>query len=164
MEMQCLFSIKPILIQCRGDVIAKQSEIQWAMIWWMLFWSHSLGGKTKWGVFIVYSDVAYKLKTQAKNLNCHGQVCTCFTFLSLKNSQTNKREYCMRSDRTKIDCSFAVTGTWYVSPSLISMDERRQHRKTHMDAQRREQAQTKAGEHAQDSGSSSKHALRMSLL
>lgn len=36
----------------------------------------------------------------------------------------------------KIDCSFVVPGTWYVSPSLISMDKTRQHWKTHMAAWR----------------------------
>lgn len=64
-------------------------------------------------------------------------------FLPPKKWQTNEREYSIRSDRIEIDWSFVVPGTWYVSPSLISMDERRQHRKTHMDAYRSEQAQTK---------------------
>lgn len=57
----------------------------------------------------------------------------------------------------KIDCSFVVPGTWYVSPSLISMVKTRQRWKTHMAAWRREQAHTKDAKHAPNSGSSSKH-------
>ena len=49
----------------------------------------------------------------------------------------------------KIDCSFVVPGTWYVSPSLISMDKTRQRRKTHMAAWGSEQAHTKDAKHAE---------------
>lgn len=48
-----------------------------------------------------YSNIAYKLKIQSKNLNSNRQVCTCFTFCHQRNSQTNTREYSIRSDRTK---------------------------------------------------------------
>lgn len=53
-----------------------------------------------------------------------------FHFLVPKKTHWHTRSNAIqRHDRIKIDCSLFVPGTWYVSPSLISLDERRQHRK-----------------------------------
>lgn len=97
----------------------------------MVFWSHSLGGETKWGISTICSNVAYKLNIQTKNLYCDRQVFICFTFCHQRTRWQTRDKYCIRHGRTKMDCSFVVSGAWYVSPSQISMDERRQRRKTH---------------------------------
>lgn len=147
-----LSPIKPDLILCRHNVRAIQSKIQWSMIWWMLFWSHSLGG--------IYSNTAYKLRIQTKNLNCDGQVCTCFTF-------------CHQSTRwqTRDNTTRDVTGQKLTAPLLfLGLDMSPPHwyqwmrggnTEKHIWMQKElNKHKTKDAQHAQNSGSSSKHTER----
>lgn len=129
--------LKPIHILLRHNVIAKQSKIQQPMISWILLWFHPLKGKPKKkkkGISSIYSDIADKSKTQTKKKI---DAMDNFVHVSLfcpQRTRWQTRDNTVRdvTGQKKIDCSFVVPGTWYVSPSLVSMDERRQHRKTHL--------------------------------
>lgn len=101
----------------------------------MLFW---LEKQKKGGISSIYRKKANRFPIDTKKSSAAMDMFTHISLLVSKrlckiadNTLKWERKLCKKWQDEKSTVPFDVTGTWYVSPSLMSMDEKRQRRKKH---------------------------------